>query len=144
MAARTIDRNAHRFGAGISALVLVVGFLLDVRQAVPALAAALAVGVVFGLRASPLGAAYRLTKRALRLPIPVEPEEEAPPRFAQLMGLVMLGLGTVGFYAVHSTVMGWAFGLVVAALQALLAATGLCVGCEMYLLGRRLAARGAP
>jgi hypothetical protein len=33
---------------------------------------------------------------------------------------------------------GWALGLLVAALALLAAATGLCVGCELYRLGARL------
>ena len=143
MPTRMIDRNAHRWGAGISAVALIVGYLADVEQVVPALAVVLGIGVFFGLRYSPLGATYRFVKQALRLDVPVIPEEEPPPRFAQLMGFLMLGIGTVGFYAADSTAVGWTFGLIVAALQTLLATTGLCVGCEMYLIGKRLAARGA-
>lgn len=143
MATRMIDRNAHRWGAGISAVVLLVGYLADVDQVVPAIGIALGIGTFFGLRYSPLGATYRFVKRTLKLDIPTVPEEEPPPRFAQLMGFVMLALGTVGFYVADSTAMGWTFGLIVAALQTLLAVTGICVGCEMYLVGKRLAARGA-
>jgi hypothetical protein len=143
MATRMIDRNAHRWGAGISAVVLLVGFALDVRVLVPVVGIALAIGVFMGLRYSPLGATYRFVKRTLKLDIPTIAEEEAPPRFAQLMGLIMLGLGTFGFYVLHSPAMGWTFGLIVVALQTLLAVTGICVGCEMYLVGKRFAAKGA-
>jgi hypothetical protein len=38
---------------------------------------------------------------------------------------------------------GWVFALIVAALQGLLAGTGLCIGCEIYLYGRRFSAKGA-
>lgn len=143
MATRMIDRNAHRWGAGISAVVLLIGYVLDVRAIVPIIGVALGIGVFFGLRYSPLGAMYRFGKRAFKLNIPTVPEEEPPPRFAQLMGFVMLVLGTIGFVFVDSSVMGWTFGIIVAALQVLLAVTGICVGCEMYLFGKRLAARTA-
>jgi uncharacterized protein DUF4395 len=143
MATRMIDRNAHRWGAGISAVVLLIGYALDLRAAVPVIGAALGVGVFFGLRYSPLGGTYRFVKRTLKLDVPTVPEEEPPPRFAQLMGFAMLGIGTIGFYALDSRAIGWTFGLIVAALQTLLATTGICVGCEMYLFGKRLSARSA-
>lgn len=140
---RMIDRNGHRWGAGISAVALLVAYAFDVRAMVPIICVVLGVGVFFGLRYSPLGAAYRFVKRTAKLDIPVVPEEEAPPRFAQLMGFVMLAIGTLGFAVLDSYAVGWTFGLIVAALQTLLAVTGICVGCEMYLFGKRFSARGA-
>lgn len=141
--ARMIDRNAHRFGATISMVVLLVAFLLKWDATLPVMAGVLAVGPLFGLRYSPLGATYRLVKKTLKLRIPVEPEEEAPPRFAQLMGLIFLSVATVGIYGLESRAVGWTFGLIVAALQGLLGVSGICIGCEVYLVGRRLAARGS-
>lgn len=144
MAKRMIDRNGHRWGAGISAVVLLVAFALQWRATAPVMMGVMAIGPLFGLRASPLGIAYRALKRGLRLNIPVEPEEEAPPRFAQLMGFVMMALATTGFYALESETFGWTWVLIMAAAQGLLAATGLCLGCELYLIGRRLRGGGAP
>lgn len=141
MAKRMIDRNGQRFGAGISMVVLLVGFALDWRAVVPVMTGVLAVGPLFGLKYSPLGMAYRTAKRTLKLRIPFVPEEEAPPRFAQLLGFLFLGIGTLGFYALETRAVGWTFALVVAALQGLLATTGICVGCEVYLIGKRFTAR---
>jgi uncharacterized protein DUF4395 len=124
-------------------VVLLLGYLFKVEQILPLMAAALAVGPLFGLRYSPLGATYRAAKKIFKLHIPVVPEEEAPPRFAQLMGLIFLGLATVSVYGLESTGLGWTFGLIVAGLQGLLGVSGICVGCEVYLFGRRLAARGS-
>jgi uncharacterized protein DUF4395 len=138
-----IDRNAHRWGAAISAVILLLGFGLHWDAVVPIMAGVLLIGPLFGLRASPLGATYRFGKGIFKLRVPVEPEEEAPPRFAQLVGFIFLAIGTIGFYALDSTAVGWTFGVIVAALQALLAATGICVGCEMYLIGKRLRAGSA-
>jgi len=103
----------------------------------------LGIGAFFGLRYSPLGATYRLIKKTFKLQIPIEPEEEPPPRFAQMLGFIVLTIGTVGFYGLSSPVMGWTCALLVLALQTLLAVTGLCVGCELYLYGKRLSARSA-
>src|SRR2546422_11124923 len=104
MATRMIDRNGMRGGAGISAIVLAVAAVLDWHAAVPAIAVALGIGAFFGLRYSPLGATYRFIKKAFKLQIPVEPEEEPPPRFAQLLGFVVLTIGTVGYYVIGSAV----------------------------------------
>lgn len=143
MSARMIDSNGHRFGAAISAVVLLVAFLFRWEAAVAAMAAALLVGPLFGLRYSPLGATYRFIKTIFKLDIPVEPEEEAPPRFAQVIGFVFLGVGTLAFYAWDSTGLGWALALIVAGLQGLLAASGICVGCEVYNVARRFKTRSA-
>lgn len=141
--ARMIDRNAHRFGATISMVVLLIGFAFQIEEILPVMAAVLAVGPLFGLRYSPLGATYRLIKKTLHLNIPMVPEEEAPPRFAQLMGLIFLGAATVAWYGGESSALAWTFGLIVAGLQGLLGVSGVCVGCEVYLIGRRFAARGS-
>jgi hypothetical protein len=138
-----IDRNAHRWGAGISAVFLYLGLIFDAHWVAPVLCAIFVVGVVFGLRYSPLGATYRFVKRTFKLDVPVMPEEESPPRFAQLMGLVFTLGATFGFYSLENDAVGWTLTMIVAALQTLLAGTGICVGCEVYLIGKRLSARSA-
>jgi hypothetical protein len=143
MPTRMTDRNGMRGGAGISAVVLAVAAILGWEAAIPVIAVVLGIGAFFGLRYSPLGFGYRFIKRSFKLPIAVEPEEEPPPRFAQFMGFAVLGIGTIGFYGLDSAVMGWTCALMVLALQTLLAVTGLCVGCELYLFGKRLSARSA-
>ena len=77
MAVRMIDRNGHRWGAAISALGLYLGLIFDARWVAPLFCVVLGIGVVFGLRYSPLGATYRFIKRSFKLQIPVEPEESA-------------------------------------------------------------------
>ena len=143
MATRMIDRNGHRWGAGFSAVILYLGLILDQRWVAPLVCAVLAVGVLFGLRYSPLGATYRFVKKTFKLDIPIVPEEEPPPRFAQLMGFAFLLGATIAFYPGGSATLGWSLTMIVAALQTLLAGTGICVGCEVYLVGKRLSARSA-
>jgi Domain of unknown function (DUF4395) len=138
---RMVDKNGMRGGAGLSALLLLVGFVFQWRAMVPAIAAALAIGSVFGLRYSPLGGTYRLVKKTFRLDIPVEPEEEPPPRFAQTLGFVVSGIASLLFIPGWNAA-GWTLALLVAALQGLLATTGLCIGCEIYLYAQRFKAHG--
>ena len=64
-------------------------------------------------------------------------EDARPPRFANLVGAVFLGSATLAF-VLGAPVVGWALTLVVAGLALLAAGTGLCVGCELYLLLARV------
>jgi len=139
---RMVDRNGMRGGAGISAVVLLIGYAFAWGPIIPVVAVALGIGAMFGPKRGPLGALYRAGKKALRLDIPVEPEEEAPPRFAQTVGFFFLAAATITYYT-HHTFAAWFLALIVVALQALLASTGICVGCEVYNLGRRFSRRGA-
>jgi hypothetical protein len=130
--ARMIDPRGHRFGAGVSAALLVGAFLTGTTPLVALVLASIGVSAVFGLRYSIYGAIWRRIAKALALP-KVEPEHEYPPRFAQVLGSVALTLALVAF-ALGATTLGWAFALAVAGLQTLLATTGYCLGCRLYFL----------
>ena len=68
---------------------------------------------------------------------PRELEAAAPPRFAQAVGLVISIVGIIG-YAAGLKPLGMAAaaaGLVAAVLNGVF---GLCLGCEMYLIIRRI------
>lgn len=67
-------------------------------------------------------------------------EDARPPRFANLVGLTVLGAASVASAAGLET-LGAALGLLVAALALLAAVTGLCAGCTAYKLGYRLTGR---
>ena len=99
------------------------------------LAAQLAVGLTFGRRyCLPCLAYFELVQpRFGEGPI----EDARPPRFANLVGVVVLGSASVA-HAVGLTTLGWALALLVAGLALLAAATGLCAGCEIYRIGARL------
>ena len=128
---RLIDPRGHRFGAGLSVVILVTGFLAQVALVVPAIAAALGISAVFGTRYSILGRPWPAVRRILRLGPPAELESEFPPRFAQLLGTAGLILATL-LLAVGQAAAGWLAAGGVAALQLLLAATGYCLGCRLY------------
>ena len=130
--ARMIDPRGHRFGAGVSAILLVLAFLTGTPWLVAAVFVSIGVSGAFGLRYSIYGAVWRRIVKVARLG-PAEPEHEYPPRFAQVLGSVALILSLVSF-ALGATTLGWFFALGVAALQTLLATTGYCLGCRLYFL----------
>jgi hypothetical protein len=72
-----------------------------------------------------------------RLAAPAELEDPAPPRFAQAVGLGFTLVALVGF-AAGVTLLGQVaigFALVAALLNAVFR---FCLGCELYLLFKRL------
>jgi hypothetical protein len=130
--ARMIDPRGHRFGAGLSAALLVVAFVVDAPWLVAVALASIGVSAAFGLRYSVYGAIWRRVVRVLSLP-PTTPEHEYPPRFAQTLGSVALILSLVAF-GLGVPPIGWILAFAVAGLQSLLAVTGYCLGCRLYFL----------
>jgi hypothetical protein len=127
-----IDPRGHRFGAGVSAALLILAFLTGTVWLVLLVLLSIGVSAAFGLRYSIYGVAWRRIAQALALP-KVEPEHEYPPRFAQVLGSTALILALIAF-ALGATTVGWGLALAVAALQTLLATTGYCLGCRLYFL----------
>jgi hypothetical protein len=134
---RMIDVRGPRFAAGLTTVVLGTALVAQLVWLVALQAAVFAVSSVAGLRWSPYGALFRLAGRLFDIGPPPEVEPEGPPRFAQTAGLGFTVAALVAFlFGAH--VVGWVLVGVVLALAALLAATGICVGCELYVVGQRL------
>jgi hypothetical protein len=131
-----IDVRGPRFSAAITFVVLAAAFLLSATWLVAFQVAVFAVAAIAGLRWSPYGNLFRFLKRRLDLGPPPATEPEGPPRFSQVMGLIFTGAGLAALLA-GATTLGWALVLIVVALSGLLAATGLCIGCEVYVLAQR-------
>jgi Domain of unknown function (DUF4395) len=131
-----IDPRGPRFGALVTLVVFAVVLITGSVWLLAAQALAFAAGTFLGLRNSPYGLVYRWLIRP-RLGPPRELEPEAPPRFAQGMGLFICVIGVIG-YAAGITPLGMAAasaGIVAAFLNGVF---GLCLGCEMYVLIRRI------
>lgn len=140
-----IDPRGPRFGAAITSVVLALVLLLDGFAPVVSLvllslqALAFAAGSLLGLEYQPYGRAFRGLVRP-RLAPPAELEDSRPPRFAQGVGLVFALAGLAGalldlpwlFFAAV------ALALVAALLNAVF---NFCLGCEIYLLGKRVVHR---
>jgi hypothetical protein len=133
--ARLVDVRGPRFAAAVTAVVLAVALLLGSGVLVAVQAVVFAVGAFAGLRYAPYGALFRVAV-APRLGPVREREPEAPPRFAQVVGLLFAVVGAAG-YLLGAPVLGavaTGFALVAALLNAV---TGFCLGCELYLIARR-------
>jgi hypothetical protein len=143
-----IDPRSPRFGAGITAVLLIVVILLGLitplgstlaaRATEPAfllftlITALFAWGAFAGVQRHPYGAIFRALIRP-RLAAPTELEDPIPPTFAQGVGFVITLIGL----ALH--LVGVPFGLVAAAAAAFVAAFlnsvfAYCLGCQIYLL----------
>ena len=131
-----IDPRGPRFGALITTVVLIIVLITGSAWLLAAQAVVFAIGAIFGLRNAPYGFIYRLAIRP-RLGPPKELEAEAPPRFAQGVGLVFAAVGVIG-YATGTTPLGIAATALALIAAFLNGAFALCLGCEMYLLIRRI------
>jgi len=134
-----IDPRQPRFGQAITGLVLLVGYLISFTPAIAAIAVVLAAASVGGPRLNLYAHLYPRFARLVRLGAPSELEEAGPPRFANTVGFVVTTVASV-LALTGLTTAAWVLALVVSSLALLAAVTGLCVGCELYVLGRRLLA----
>lgn len=132
-APRMIDPRGHRFGAALSVGILMAGVVLEAPVIVAFLAVALGVSAIFGTRYSLLGRAWPIVRQVLRIAPPNELEHELPPRFAQALGFLGFSVAAALFLLGLPTA-GWVVAAAVGTLQAVLAATGYCLGCRMYFL----------
>ena len=141
-----VDPRGPQFAAAITVVILagallfspsLPGFVLLGIQAV-----LFGIGAFLGVARTPHAWLFKRFVRP-RLAPPPHLEDAAPPRFAQQVGLTFALIGLVfwplGFNAVGAIAVG--FALAAALLNALF---GFCLGCEVYLLFKRLTYRPAP
>jgi hypothetical protein len=137
---KQIDPRGPRFGAAITVVVLAV-ILLTIPSNVAVIllgiqATAHALGAFVGLQAQPYGILYRkLVAPKLGKPSALEAVE--PPQFAQLVGFLFAVTGLVALLAGAQLVATVAVGFALGA-AFLNAAFNFCLGCEMYLIGKRI------
>ena len=136
-----IDPRGPQLTAALTAVVLAAVLLLPAPWATVLLAvqaALFALGAVRGVQHTPHAWLFRTVVRP-RLGPPAEWEAPEPPRFAQAIGLAFSVVGLVALLAGATVVGQVAVGLaLVAAL--LNAVFAFCLGCEMYLLIKRVTA----
>ena len=127
-----IDSRAPRFNQAVVGMLSLVAVTVGPWWLLAILALQLAVGLTFGRRyCLPCVVYFELVQPRLgEGPL----EDARPPRFANLIGVVFLGAGTLAFLA-GLAALGTLLGAVVATLALLAAATGFCAGCEAYKLG---------
>jgi hypothetical protein len=139
----TVDPRGPRFGASITVIVLAaalitagstVGLVLIAWQTL-----VFGLGAFVGLYAQPYGVVFRKLI-CPRLTPPTELEDAAPPRFAQLVGFAFLAVALVATVIGASAVAVIAIALALGA-GFLNAAFNFCLGCEMYLISKRVLVR---
>ncbi|GAA2245909.1 DUF4395 domain-containing protein [Rarobacter faecitabidus] len=148
---KAIDSRAPRFAAAITATLLVVAVFLAAIGNSPtageAGTGALATDPGFILLAviavlfawsytspatAPWGVLFRKAVQP-RISAPTQFEDPRPPRFSQLVGLIVVAAGLV----LHLVAVPWAlviFGAAAFVAAFLNAAFGFCLGCKLYLI----------
>lgn len=141
-----VDPRGPRLAATLTALLLAVALVAAPSALSVVLLAVQAslfgLGAAVGIQHTPYSWLFSTLLRP-RLAPPQELEDAAPPRFAQAVGLLLAIVALAGYLAGADPIGTVATGFALAA-ALLNAAFGLCLGCEVYLLVRRIApARGA-
>jgi hypothetical protein len=137
---KQIDPRGPRFGAAITTVVLAI-ILLTIPSTVAVVLLAIqalvfALGAFVGLQAQPYGILYRKLV-APKLGKPSELEAVEPPQFAQLVGFLFAATGLIAILAGADLVATIAVGFALGA-AFLNAVFNFCLGCEMYLIGKRI------
>jgi hypothetical protein len=133
-----IDERAPRVNQAVVGTIALAGVVTGWWWLYALLALQLALGLMLGRRWCLACVAYfeliqsRLGEGRL--------EDARPPRFANMVGLGVLGAATLASLAGLDP-LGAALGALVAALALLAAATGFCAGCTAYKVGYRLTGR---
>lgn len=137
-----VDPRGPRFGAAITSVVLAIAAVLGPVWGLPFLilqAFAFGAGSLLGLDRHPYGWVFGKFVRP-RLAPPKELEDSKPPRFAQTVGLAFALAALAGVILALPVLfyLALGFALVAALLNAVF---NFCLGCELYLLSRRLLAK---
>ena len=134
-----IDARGPRYSAAITTTVLALALITQSNFLIGFQLVVFLSAVIFGLKRSIYGLIYRNLIQP-RLSGPVPSENEAAPRFAQLIGALFAFVALLGgvtgntgvFLVATSFALGAAF---------LNAAFGFCLGCQVYLRLVRVRAR---
>jgi len=135
-----VDPRGPRFGAAITSVLSLIAFYLSLTNQSLAYAILVALGVFFtwslvSPSTHPYGWSFAKFIRP-KLAAPKELEDPRPLRFAQQVGLAFALLGIIGgIFSAPLISVSAAFIFLAAFLNA---AFGLCLGCQLYLLIRRV------
>ena len=134
-----IDARGPRYSAAITTTVLALALITQSNFLIGFQLAVFLSAVIFGLRRSIYGLIYRNLIQP-RLSGPVPSENEAAPRFAQLIGALFAFVALLGGVTGNTGVflIATSFALGAAFLNA---AFGFCLGCQVYLRLVRVRAR---
>jgi hypothetical protein len=125
-----VDHSALKANQLFIISLNILAFIFD--QPVLAAFVALVMGIGTLLRVPGFGFVYKyvLKPRGWMKPDLLEDNPE-PHRFAQFLGFIFMTAGSVALFS-GASVLGWSLVWLVAALAALNAFGGFCVGCAVY------------
>ncbi len=139
-----IDPRGPRFGAAITNLLSLIIFFLALDSSTATLAFVLLAyvwftflwGANYGNQRHPYGVLFKKFVRP-RLQAPRQLEDARPPRFAQLVGLIVASAGFILGFTIGALGVAIAAGALFVA-SVLQAYFGFCLGCQLYLGLRRI------
>lgn len=130
MTPATFDRNAQKTNQITLVTTIALGYVLQ-QPALLVIAAGLLAAATFLPNYAPQLLVYRWLVRMNVLPTARVAEDPAPHRFAQLVGLSVLGIA-LGATAIGFTGIAWGAALLVLFLAVVNLTTGFCAGCFMH------------
>ncbi len=139
-----IDPRGPRFGAVITSVLLLITVFLGLDAAtadaafvlLAVITASFAWGATQGTAKHPYGLIFKKFVRP-RLAAPKELEDPRPPKFAQVIGFIVAGIGLV-LGAFDNTVGLTIFAGMAFVAAFLNAAFNYCLGCQIYLGLKRI------
>jgi hypothetical protein len=132
-----IDSRAPRTNQAVMGSLALIAFVLDAKWLVALLALQFIVGLTLGRRwCLPCLLYFEVIQPRIG---EGQLEDSRPPRFANQVGAAFLTVATIAFLAGAPT-FGWVLTLIVSSLALFAAMSGVCIGCEIYVLIAR--ARG--
>ena len=137
---KKVDHTALTVNQIVIILLNILAFVLNLRWLVAGVAVVMVLGTLFGVPGFVY--VYRYILRPLKLARPhVLLDNPEPHRFAQGFGGTVMLAGTVCLFT-GAAAAGWTLVWFVAALAALNAFGGFCVGCFVYYWLSRLSVPG--
>jgi hypothetical protein len=136
-----IDHSVLKFNQICIITLTLLGFILN-QPLVPLFVAAVLIAGSIYPKVALFKLIYRTVIKPLKLlsPNPVE-DIPAPHEFAQLLGGIMLGIGSL-FLFNGLSILGWIFVWIVIVLAAANLFFGFCAGCFVYYQLRKLGVPG--
>jgi hypothetical protein len=138
---KILDHSVLKFNQISIITLTLLGFILN-QPILPAFVAAVLIAGSLSSNFALFKLTYKHVIKPLKLlkPNPVE-DIPAPHEFAQLLGGIVLGIGSLLLYT-GSPLLGWIFAWIVIALAAANLYFGFCAGCFVYYQLRKLGVPG--
>jgi hypothetical protein len=138
---KIIDHSVLKFNQISIIILTLLGFILN-QPILPAFVAAVLIAGSFSSNFALFKLTYNHVIKPLKLlkPNPVE-DIPTPHEFAQLLGGIVLGIGSLLLYT-GSPLLGWIFAWIVIALAAANLFFEFCAGCFVYYQLRKLGVPG--